>query len=55
VRNTSYHLGHHLWLDYSHSQRASKLVRNYGFTLYQLVRLFNWGGISLALMYAEMN
>jgi len=55
VRRVGDRLGRHIWPHYFRSQRASQLVQDYGFTLHQLVRFFNWENIPTALRYAKLD
>ena len=43
----------HLWLHWFRSQRASQLVRDYGFEIIDLLKYFSWEKYETALHYAQ--
>jgi hypothetical protein len=43
----------HLWLHWFRSQRASQLVRDYGFEVIDLIKYFSWEKYETALHYAQ--
>jgi len=43
----------HLWLHWFRSQRASQLVRDYGFEVIDLLKFFSWEDYETAITYAQ--